>query len=166
MLEHKVGTEFARGARKIVKTLIYQNQVNAATESKTGASVVRGVKTPWRAFQISDKLEERAERIFNIGRWNTGEAIAKTRWSLGFLGRREKKRTTPGKTKNSIATLEPYTGTSVAWYGKFELDERSRSPAAETQESAEIIVKSQYPGVQKNEQEKNKKNQQQTRHPR
>ena len=43
MLEHKVGTEFARGARKIVKTLIYQNQENAATESKTGASVVRDV---------------------------------------------------------------------------------------------------------------------------
>ena len=39
------------------------------------------------------------EGIVNIGRWSTGIAIAKTRWSLGFPVRREKNREIPGKTK-------------------------------------------------------------------
>ena len=42
--EYKVGTKFARDTREIVKTQIDQNQEeNAATEFKTGASVVRDV---------------------------------------------------------------------------------------------------------------------------
>ena len=41
-----MGTEVSRGTREIVKTQRDQNQEeNAATESKTGASVLRNVQT-------------------------------------------------------------------------------------------------------------------------
>ena len=43
MPERKVGTEFARGTRKIVKAQIYQNQEeNAATESERGKQAFLG----------------------------------------------------------------------------------------------------------------------------
>ena len=47
----------------------------------------------------------RQEGIVDTGRWDTKIAIANTRWPLGFLVKREKKRAIPGKRK--IITRRP-----------------------------------------------------------
>ena len=64
-----MGTEVARGTRKIGKAQIHQNQEeNAATESKTGASVLRDVQTTMTGVpELRKTAEEDRKESSNRG---------------------------------------------------------------------------------------------------
>ena len=68
----------------------------------------------------------RQEGVVDTGWWDTEIAFANTRWPLGFLVKREKKRAKPGKRKTM--TLRPSHIWGQALYGMVNpnFDERSR----------------------------------------